>query len=63
MRAIGSLVPHASPPRRPLPRRHKVMLLVAFEVLVLGFTLAACFPIRPAGIVVETTVTPNHVVT
>ncbi|WP_279605389.1 MULTISPECIES: hypothetical protein [unclassified Methylobacterium] len=40
-----------------------MMLLVAFEVLVLGFTLAACFPIRPAGIVVETTVTPNHVVT
>ena len=62
MEAIDSFVPRA-PARRPLPRKHKLMLLVAFEVLVLGFALAENFPIRPTGILIETTVTPNHVVT
>lgn len=53
----------AAPSRRRMKRRHKLMLLVAFEVLVLGVAMAGFFPIRPAGILIETTVTPNHVVT
>lgn len=63
MTAIGSFVSQAPSRRRPLPQKHKLMLLIAFEVLVLGFALAEFFPIRPAGILIETTVTPNHVVT
>ena len=47
---------------RPLRRRHRLMLLLAFEILVLGFAQAQIS--RPArGISIETTVTPNHVVT
>ncbi len=46
-----------------MPRRHRLLLLLAFEVLVLGFALAAFFPVRTHGILIETTVTPNHVVT
>ncbi|GJD57875.1 hypothetical protein [Methylobacterium dankookense] len=43
-------------------RLHKLMLLLAFEILVFGFTQAQLE--RPSrGISVETTVTPNHVVT
>lgn len=48
--------------RRPMRRLHKLMLLLAFEILVFGFTQAHLG--RPSrGISVETTVTPNHVVT
>ena len=43
-------------------RLHKLMLLLAFEILVFGFAQAQLE--RPSrGISVETTVTPNHVVT
>ena len=62
VQAIGSFGPSA-PDRRPLPRKHKLMLLIAFEVLVLGFALAEFFPVRSTGIVIEMSVTPNHVVT
>lgn len=47
--------------RRPMPRLHKLMLLLAFEVLVFGFAQAELE--RPRGITVETTVTPNHMLT
>jgi hypothetical protein len=47
--------------RRPMPRLHKLMLLLAFEVLVFGFTQAQLE--RPRGVSVETTVTPNHMMT
>lgn len=64
LHAIGSTTSHAALVRGPkMPRRHRLMLLAAFEILVLGFALAAFFPVRPAGILIETTVTPNHVVT
>ncbi|WP_210250913.1 hypothetical protein [Methylobacterium sp. WL8] len=46
-----------------MPRKHKLMLLIAFEVLVLGFALAEFRPIRPSGILIETTGIPNHIVT
>ncbi|GJD46853.1 hypothetical protein AFCDBAGC_4738 [Methylobacterium cerastii] len=66
MQAIGSFVPQApvkAPARRAMPRKHKLMLLIAFEVLVLGFALAEFRPIRPSGILIETTGIPNHIVT
>ncbi|WP_375465092.1 hypothetical protein [uncultured Methylobacterium sp.] len=61
MTAIASRTLHV---RRPsMPRRHRLMLLAAFEILVFGFAQAEFHPVRPAGILIETTVTPNHVVT
>ncbi|GEP05933.1 hypothetical protein [Methylobacterium oxalidis] len=47
---------------RGLTRRHKLMLLLAFETLVFGFAQAERNPMR-RGIVIEISVTPNHVVT
>ncbi|MCJ2015665.1 hypothetical protein [Methylobacterium sp. J-076] len=44
-------------------RRHRWMLLLAFEVLVFGFAQSVLRPIRPPGVVVEQSVAPNHVVT
>lgn len=54
-----------SPARRDrITRRgRRWMLLLAFEVLVFGFAQASSHPVRRAGILIETTVTPNHVVT
>ena len=46
-----------------MPTRHKLMLLAAFELLVFGFAQAGHHPVRPAGILIETTMTPNHVIT
>ena len=48
---------------RAITRRQRWMLLLAFEILVFGFAQASLHPVRRAGIVIETTVTPNHVVT
>ncbi|MFD0937458.1 hypothetical protein [Methylobacterium trifolii] len=48
--------------RLPMPRRHKWLLLLAFEILVFGFAQAEFHPVR-RGILIETTITPNHVVT
>ena len=48
---------------RAMKRRQRWMLLLAFEVLVFGFTQAALKPVRRAGITIEITLTPNHVVT
>ena len=39
------------------------MLLLAFEILVLGLTQSLVQPPRQAGITIEIPVTPNHVVT
>ncbi len=44
-------------------RRHRWMLLLAFEVMVFGFSQAVFRPIEPPGILVEQTLSPNHVVT
>ncbi|WP_082494686.1 MULTISPECIES: hypothetical protein [unclassified Methylobacterium] len=46
-------------PRRPLRLRHKLMLLVAFEILVAGFTQAGMKPYRP-GVAVELPGNPDH---
>ncbi len=46
-----------------LRRRHRWMLLLAFEVMVFGFAQAALRPIERPGISVEQVFTPNHVVT
>ncbi|GJE09715.1 hypothetical protein FOHLNKBM_0741 [Methylobacterium longum] len=39
------------------------MLLLAFEILVLGVTQSVVRPVRQTGISIEMSVTPNHVVT
>lgn len=54
-----------APLRSPLamPRRHRLMLLLAFEILVLGFAQAMVQPVRQTGITIEMSVTPHHVVT
>jgi len=44
-------------------RRNRWLLILAFEVLVFGAAQSVLRPIQPAGVVVEQTVTPNHVVT
>ena len=49
--------------RHVLPRRHRLMLLLAFEVLIFGAAQAVFSPIQRPGILVEQTVTPNHVMT
>lgn len=48
--------------RRRMPRRHRLMLLAAFEVLVFGFAQANDHPQR-RGILIEMSVRPGHVVT
>ncbi len=48
---------------RTIRRRHRLMLLLAFEVLVFGFAQASFQPVRRAGITVEKPITPNHVIT
>lgn len=53
----------AAPRRAGLRRRHRWMLLLAFEVLVFGFAQAVYRPIERPGISVEQVFTPNHVVT
>jgi hypothetical protein len=45
-----------------MPRRHKLMLLLAFEVLVFGFAQAE-HRFNRHGITIEMSITPNHVVT
>ena len=40
-----------------------LMLLLAFEILVLGFAQSMFQPVRQTGITIEMSVTPNHVVT
>ena len=48
--------------RKKLPRKHRLMLLAAFEVLVFGFAQAGDHPPR-RGILIEMSVRPGHVVT
>ncbi|AWN42420.1 hypothetical protein [Methylobacterium durans] len=61
-RAPSEARPEMAAGRRALSRRHKLMLLLAFETLVFGFAQAERHPKRP-GILIEMSVTPNHVVT
>lgn len=44
-------------------RRHRWMLILAFEVLVFGCAQSVLRPIQAPGVVVEQAVAPNHVVT
>ena len=46
-----------------MTRKQCWMLLLAFEILVLGFAQSVFQPVRQAGITIEMSVTPNHVVT
>ena len=39
------------------------MLLLAFEIFVAGITQSLINPPRPAGVTIEMSVNPNHVVT
>ncbi|MCJ2092916.1 hypothetical protein MKK67_10450 [Methylobacterium sp. J-072] len=54
-----------TPPRRKqtMSRKQCWMLLLAFEVLVFGVSQSVFRPVRQAGITIEMSVTPNHVVT
>lgn len=49
-------------PGRRMARKHRLMLLLAFEILVFGFGQAHYNPMR-RGVVVDVSTTPNHVVT
>jgi len=49
--------------QRARSRRHRWMLLLAFEVLVFGAAQSVMRPIKPPGIAIEQTMRPNHVVT
>lgn len=49
------------PPRK-LARKHRLMLLLAFEILVFGGAQAHYNPVK-RGVVVDVSTTPNHVVT
>lgn len=55
----------SAPARRgpTMTRKQCWMLLLAFEILVLGFAQSVFQPVRQAGITIEMSVTPNHVVT
>lgn len=44
-------------------RRHRWMLVLAFEVLVFGAAQSVLRPVKAPGIAVEQTLRPNHVVT
>jgi len=46
-----------------MTRKQCWMLVLAFEVLVLGVSLSVFQPVRRTGILIEMSVTPNHVVT
>ncbi|AWN39160.1 hypothetical protein DK427_21890 [Methylobacterium radiodurans] len=59
----GPRLTAASPrPARRLPRKHRLMLLLAFEILVFGAGQAHLNPVK-RGVVVDVSTTPNHVVT
>ncbi len=47
---------------RKLARKHRLMLLLAFEILVFGGAQAHFNPVK-RGVVVDVSTTPNHVVT
>jgi hypothetical protein len=49
-------------PARRLPRKHRLMLLLAFEIVVFGLGQAHFNPVK-RGVVVDVSTTPNHVVT
>ncbi|MDP4003095.1 hypothetical protein [Methylobacterium sp. NEAU K] len=46
-----------------MTRKQCWILLLAFEVLVFGFAQSVYRPVRQAGITIEMSVKPNHVVT
>ena len=48
---------------QPMTRKQCWMLVLAFEVLVFGVSQSVFRPARQAGITIEMSVTPNHVVT
>ena len=53
--------PSASPVARRMPRRHLMLLVLAMEVLFLGWRNADRY--RPPGIPVEQTVAAGHIIT
>jgi hypothetical protein len=64
MPTIGQPSPPASLRRkRTMTRKQCWMLVLAFEVLVFGVSQSIFRPARQAGITIEMSVTPNHVVT
>ena len=50
------------PGRAGMARRHKWMLLLAFEILVFGFAQSGFQPVR-RGVMIEAPLAPNHVIT
>jgi hypothetical protein len=62
--STGQISSAAPPQRAPtMTRKQCWMLLLAFEILVLGFAQSMFQPVRQPGITIEMSVKPNHVVT
>ncbi|MCJ2035815.1 hypothetical protein [Methylobacterium sp. J-068] len=59
---MTSAAPASRPTRRAMPLRHKLMLVLACEVLLLGFQRADLTP-RRAGILIEAPALAHHVIT
>jgi hypothetical protein len=56
-------IPQTKPVRRAMPLRHKLMLALACEVLLIGFQRADLSPRRAAGILIEAPAVDHHVIT
>jgi hypothetical protein len=54
--------PEPKPARRTMPLRHKLMLALACEILLVGFRQVDLTP-RQTGILIEAPAMPHHVIT
>jgi len=62
MSRFGTRSPSPAGLRRPMPFRHKLMLLLALELVGIGFQQAERRPYRP-GVAVEVPAQSGHVIT
>ena len=62
MSQFGTCSPSLAGARRRMPVRHKLMLLLAVELVVVGFQQAERKPYRP-GVAIEVPAQSGHVIT